>query len=368
MPKSSASKDNKAEASNESPVGQYISANFLNKKVLSADELAKSLRTDTVQLDNIISGKRKLTPALALQLSDALGKDANFWLSLEADGELERLQGHYDKIKLGLDVAKAKLEDEKARQSAIKAEVDRILPFKDLRFYFLHIKKCAGTTLIGLADKQPHVNFYHPHANGNPILDDPELKGTARFLPFWDMQKSEQRKFLGRKTHNFIANEGHLGDYFEILDDMVYFTILRDPIKRTLSHFYHAKHLNAITEDLNLFVPERAIKVKWMNNFMIYQTTGKWVKDYDKEVTEAAIARLDKFDHVFLQEFLGDGLKHFEAYGWDLSELTNRNVRSKVSGKDEPNKETLAILAQLNQSDQKLYDHFRNKWETLSEV
>ncbi len=358
---------------------------------------------------------------LVLRLSDALGLEADFLLSLEENAELTRLQTHHDRIEFGLDHArkkleeekqrqtsiqqgrefspsagaddelakrqahldrvelglknaKKKLEDEKQRQSSVRAQLSRVTPHKKLRFYFLHIKKCAGTTLIGLAGKQAHVTFHHPHANGNPIIEDTDLSentklsNTAKFYPFWNLDKPEQRDFLRKNTHNFIANEGHLGKNFETLDEMIYFTILRNPIKRTISHFHHTKHLNSFEETLNSFVLTRASKTKWANNFMIFQIMGVTVREYDKEATDAAISRLDMFDHVLLQEYLADDLDYFKNYGWDLSELKNRNVRSGVSNRDVPSDEALKLLTHLNQSDAKLYDYFLNKRARISEV
>jgi len=61
----------------------------LDAKGLSSKELASTLSMPAPVLSAIINGKRNITPDIAILLETALGKDASFWLALQAARDIE---------------------------------------------------------------------------------------------------------------------------------------------------------------------------------------------------------------------------------------------------------------------------------------
>ena len=56
---------------------------------ISANRLAKSIRTSQTRISEIIKGRRSITADTALRLSKFFGNSANFWLGLQNDYDLE---------------------------------------------------------------------------------------------------------------------------------------------------------------------------------------------------------------------------------------------------------------------------------------
>ena len=311
------------------PLGDILVTDFMTPKKMGSEQLAESLNIDVETCEALLAGKASLTGDVALQLSELFDKIPEYWMKIQSDRDLEEAQW---------------------RQFQ-----------KKTRYYFLHIKKCVGTTLIGLARNQENVQFHHPDANGNPAHDNPELSGENRYIRYWEFSKKKQKEFLFDEGYNFIANEVHLGDEFDHHPSLVYFTILRDPVKRALSQFYHMRHLNdKINSDVNKFLKEQSGKAKVFNNYMAFQITGKVVKNYNKEVAEEAIRRLEKFDHILFQETFAEDIAEFVDYGWDINLMSDRNVRS-TKQKDTSTDETLEKLSGSLGTDQAIYDHFWKK-------
>ena len=88
------------------PAG-FTLAQELKARQISQREFAKVIEMQATHLNEIIKGKRNITPAIALKLENALGIKASFWMSLQSQYEcdLQRLKSE-----------KAKSEIKKTRQ------------------------------------------------------------------------------------------------------------------------------------------------------------------------------------------------------------------------------------------------------------
>jgi len=300
------------------PLGEVLVTDFMTPKKMGREHLETGLQIDPETCDALLDGRATITGDFAIKLSEMFDKDPEYWMNIQSERDLDE-----------------------ARWRKHQA---------NSRYYFLHIKKCVGTTLIGLAEKQEYVRFHYPHANGNPALDDLTLTGEKRYIRYWEFEKKKHREFLRKSEYNFIANEVHLGDEFDHCPDLIYFTILRDPVKRALSHFYHMRHLTNFDINLEDFLKDKSEKAKVFNNFITFQITGKVVKGYDEAVVKEAIKRLEKFDHILFQESFAEDIIEFVDYGWDLNLMSDRNVRSKAQ-KDNPSEETLEKLTERMMSD-----------------
>ena len=68
--------------------GEMILEEFVKPLELTQTELARCLDVSYPRLNEIIKGKRSVTPDTALRLSRVLGMPADFWLGLQQDWDL----------------------------------------------------------------------------------------------------------------------------------------------------------------------------------------------------------------------------------------------------------------------------------------
>ncbi|HEY0833303.1 MAG TPA: HigA family addiction module antitoxin [Azospirillum sp.] len=63
--------------------GEVLSAHYLAPRGISIAALATTLRMDREHVGDIIGGRRRIEPDVAMLLADALGTSARFWLNLQ---------------------------------------------------------------------------------------------------------------------------------------------------------------------------------------------------------------------------------------------------------------------------------------------
>ena len=68
--------------------GEMLLEEFIKPYGLTQTELAKRLGVSYPRLNEIIHGKRSVTPDTALRLEQALGMEAQFWLNLQQTWDL----------------------------------------------------------------------------------------------------------------------------------------------------------------------------------------------------------------------------------------------------------------------------------------
>ena len=68
--------------------GEMLFEEFVKPLGLTQAELARCLEVSYPRLNEIIKGRRSVTPDTALRLSRVLGMSADFWLGLQQDWDL----------------------------------------------------------------------------------------------------------------------------------------------------------------------------------------------------------------------------------------------------------------------------------------
>ncbi len=68
--------------------GEMLFEEFLKPLGLTQTELARRLRVSYPRLNEIVRGRRSVTPDTALRLARVLGMSADFWLGLQQDWDL----------------------------------------------------------------------------------------------------------------------------------------------------------------------------------------------------------------------------------------------------------------------------------------
>ena len=81
--------------------GEILLEEFLNPMGISQYRLAKDINVDPRRINEIVLGKRAISPDTALRLSKFFGMSEPFWMNLQAHYDLEvekeRLSGRLDR-------------------------------------------------------------------------------------------------------------------------------------------------------------------------------------------------------------------------------------------------------------------------------
>lgn len=80
--------------------GEVLSEDFLKPLHLSQTRLAIELAVPAARINEIVNGRRGITPDTALRLGRALGTSPEFWLNLQARYDLEIALEHADNAEL----------------------------------------------------------------------------------------------------------------------------------------------------------------------------------------------------------------------------------------------------------------------------
>jgi addiction module HigA family antidote len=73
--------------------GEVLSEEFLAPLNISQHQLAIAMRVAQQKINDIVRGKRSITPDTAMRLAAALGTTAEFWLGLQQEYDLDRARG-----------------------------------------------------------------------------------------------------------------------------------------------------------------------------------------------------------------------------------------------------------------------------------
>ena len=73
--------------------GEILLEEFLTPLKISQHQLALAMRVAQQKINDIVRGKRSITPDTALRLAAALGTTPEFWLGLQQEYDLDRARG-----------------------------------------------------------------------------------------------------------------------------------------------------------------------------------------------------------------------------------------------------------------------------------
>lgn len=73
--------------------GEILQEEFLEPMGLSQNKAALAMRVPARRINEIVHGKRSITPDTALRLGLFFGMSAEFWINLQAHYDLETVKG-----------------------------------------------------------------------------------------------------------------------------------------------------------------------------------------------------------------------------------------------------------------------------------
>ena len=232
--------------------------------------------------------------------------------------------------------------------------------------YLLHVSKAGGTSLCSLS----HYNrcLEHPAANNCWIPG----AGPVWFASFKHTEATCKDYGLVLDEHklDLIANEGYLdggvqGGTPELCAEMLYITMLRDPMARVLSHMFQAgvkpagftreQYAELAVEERILAKPE--IASNYMTRVMLgkeayYSALGKLTM----EDARKASTLLAQFDVVLILEqkrWTGPVIENMLGW-WNSSDLDKKHGR-KSHGRPPLAREDEKRIADANLLDVELY-------------
>jgi hypothetical protein len=211
-------------------------------------------------------------------------------------------------------------------------------------YAFIHIPKTAGSTLRHLL----RCAFGAQHC-------DVKIANHRREVRNWVGARDIS---LARKAYpNLCGIAGHRVISFEGLDDAVeelrFFTVLREPIGRSISHFgYVHRHLKeALTrEHLVAFLEQpvnRDLQTKWLSG---KDDAGSAIREIDERI--GFVGLMERFDEtlLLLQHWLNEPA--FKVQHVPRNQATRKLA---LPFRDDP--ELLAMLAEANRADLEVYDY-----------
>ena len=231
----------------------------------------------------------------------------------------------------------------------------------DSPFCFIHIPKTGGVTLHSvLIDQYPfkkRMSFVAKHEAHK----------------FYDLPDAEKATYKLLKGHIWFDAEK-----FSANKDTIFFTYLRQPIQRTISHYYylfqnpnHRLHKEMTENNYSLKQLYNMGKVLNLDNCMVRFISGNCNKDWDtmnEDDLALAIANFDKyFNHFGIQEYYDESLLILaNQLGWKSPFYSRLNEGNKK--KKEPfDAETQQMMIHFNRLDEKLYKHALDKFLLLKE-
>lgn len=227
---------------------------------------------------------------------------------------------------------------------------------KETTLLFLHIPKCAGTTLT--------EEILTKRFSSKEIIVFYELGTTALIDMLKAMSKREQR------TVRCIAGHFAYGIHkFYNARPCSYITVLREPIDRVISHYYYV--LRRTDHYLHKEVTEKGIDLKqYVESGMSLELDNGQTRilagigqgapfgKSSEAMLEKARKHLDRFDLVGITEEFDGFLEILgRKMGWKISRIADKNVTQNRTQINNLDKDTLAVIEHYNRFDLELYQH-----------
>lgn len=229
---------------------------------------------------------------------------------------------------------------------------------------FLHIPKTAGTTLNYVLQRQ------YCGRNAIHTLDGPEPEHAVQQL---DKLPSAQRQAI-----QLLRGHCAYGAHRFLAEPSSYFTLLRDPIDRVVSHYYyvlhterHPDHADLVERNYSLVEYIQSGTIPMLENGQTGLLSGRIGRELQPNYAKCGEAELklaecnlaQSFDVVGLQEEFDSTLLLLKrAYNWKQPYYVKQNVTRARPRIEELSAETMEAIRAYNKWDIELYDRVAAKF------
>lgn len=229
---------------------------------------------------------------------------------------------------------------------------------------FVHIPKTAGSTLNSILASQYVPDQIHEVMMRGMSWIAPQARLVPK--PLISFSKIQRLKSALRRPRRLRLIHGHFDmSIVRLLPAGARcFTLLRDPVERAISHYYHYRRMTgdpvhplAMQSTLAQWVGSRGLVE--MDNGQTRRLAGGMNLPYGRvssSMLERAKSNLAAFAAVGLTERFEESLILFrQAFGWVLHPFTARNVADNRPRRTELGAEPLEAIAHCNRFDLELY-------------
>ena len=240
---------------------------------------------------------------------------------------------------------------------------------------FLHIPKTAGTTLNSILNHQyPPAGILKVMMRGMSLV---RPKASILSRPLISPSKLRQLKMALARRDGLHALQGHFDmSLARLLPPGARFvTILRDPVERAVSHYYHYRNLNS---DPISPLAQRSTLAQWvsacglveMDNGQTRRLAGEMnlpCGQVSQDTLERAKTNLRRFAVVGLTERFEESqvLLH-HAFHWPMWRYPARNVSPNRPPLGAISPADLEVVGDCNRFDVKLYQFAAELFENTA--
>jgi hypothetical protein len=230
------------------------------------------------------------------------------------------------------------------------------------RLVFLHVPKTAGTTLVGVIEREYGVERIVRVYGG-------EFGIPVEELVAWSARR--------RRAVRAVVGHMSYGVAEHLPGRSVYATLLRDPVDRIVSHYSYVLTQPSLISLHEASGPDASLEQHvtrsplrhFVNNAQTRQLGGD-TSDRPRTPGERdldrAIGRLDHLAVFGIQERFDESMLHFaRTLGWELPVYTTVNVTGDRIALDELDASTRATIEEQNALDRVLYDHATQRFQEL---
>jgi Sulfotransferase family len=231
-------------------------------------------------------------------------------------------------------------------------------PGADRAIIFLHLPKCAGTTLNRLIEwEYPAKEIYS--------IDPSYFRWSHRKL----------MRLPSERLARLRVFKGHMpfGLHRRLARPATYITFLRDPVERMISEYYFIlqHHLHPQHRQMQKLTLEQHATGTPHHNVQTKLIAGRG--DYpdflagecNEEILALAKENLAKyFTFAGLTERFDEGLAALKLlFGWNINRYAHFNVTPRLRPKkDKVPVETQSLIAERNKYDVRLYEHVKDAY------
>src|SRR5262245_50870550 len=153
------------------------------------------------------------------------------------------------------------------------------LPDPDRRYFFVHLQKTAGTSLILRLRERLAPPLVYPDPTDGPVVDS--VLSVDHLLARWEARREQIRIVTG---HFPLCTTQLLGGSFTTL------TVLRDPVERTLSYLRHHRRETPADEHKSL---EEIYEDPFRFDTLIHNHMVKMLSLEVGEMTDGALTQVE---------------------------------------------------------------------------
>jgi hypothetical protein len=238
---------------------------------------------------------------------------------------------------------------------------------------FLHIPKTAGTTLNSILSREYGPDeCYEIMMRGMAWIPP---RPTIIRRPLISFSKVLRLRTAVRSRRKLRLVRGHfdLSIAKHLPADTHFFTLLRDPAERAISHYYHYRR-RAI-DRLHPLAMRSTLK-EWVSGCGIVEMDNGQTRRLAGEMNlpcgrvtpamlEHAISRLTRFAVVGLTERFDESLVLLQrAFGWRVRPPSAQNVGENRPPRIDVSEEALETIERCNRFDRELYRFASDLFET----